>query len=210
MAQNDKLPIGVGLVIGMGLAIGIGGVLYAAAKAKEAPEYDARFDLNNDGVIDDYDVEIFQAHYEMLASSSPQAAACDFNGDGIVDIIDYSMLNAHYGAVREEVAPPAKGFYMPPKMEAVASGPDPEFLNYYNMLFQCPITNKGNNTETHTIKWWGSHPDAPTGSREITLAPGETYVWEHQQYAMILITYYLEGDWAENNRSIGVPELVFA
>ena len=158
MAQNDKLPIGIGLVLGMGLAIVMGGVVYAASK----------------------------------------------------DITDYTMLYAHWGAVREEVAPPAKGFYMPPKMEAVASGPDPEFLNYYNMLFQCPITNKGNNTETHTIKWWGSHPDAPTGSREITLAPGETYVWEHQQYAMILITYYLEGDWAENNRSIGVPELVFA
>ncbi|MBA7708366.1 hypothetical protein ES703_117264 [subsurface metagenome] len=75
----------------------------------EAPIYDARFDLDNNGVIDDADVEIFKSHYGKHGAeleADPEAKACDFNGSGTVDITDWTSLALHYGAVREEIEEP--------------------------------------------------------------------------------------------------------
>lgn len=73
------------------------------------PIYDARFDLNNDGVIDDKDIEIFNSHHGKHGAqleADPEAKACDFDDSGTVDIGDWTLFVPHYGAVREEVLVP--------------------------------------------------------------------------------------------------------
>ena len=76
---------------------------------------------------------------------------------------------------------------------------------YYVMEFECPITNKGDAEGTHTIFVGNDHPDElEPWAIEVTLEPGETYLWTHWQLAVWPMTFYLEGDWEENNYSEGV------
>lgn len=67
----------------------------------EMAVYDAKYDLNKDGVIDDADFDIFQSYFmQEVDPYDPMSVACDFNGDGIINISDYGLFAVHYGAKR--------------------------------------------------------------------------------------------------------------
>ena len=100
--------------------------------------YDAKFDLNHDGVIDDADFAIFKSHFnEMAPYSSAEAAACDFDGSGKVDVSDWGWFAPHYGEKEPEPTPeptPEKKTVslweflpMPPEI----GPPLPRFLGFY-------------------------------------------------------------------------------
>jgi len=100
---------------------------------------------------------------------------------------------------------PVDWFYMPPrftKARIIDRWTMPPY--YYVMEFECPITNKGNGQGTHAIFVGNDHPDelAPW-SFQLTLGPGETYLWKHTQLAIWPMTFYLKGDWVGNNYSEG-------
>lgn len=101
--------------------------------------------------------------------------------------------------------PPQARFHMPSTMEVSCKLSSYGNGMYRIQTYSCLITNRGDAPGTHTINWWSDHPDAPTGSRTITLNPGETYNWTHTQWATMLLTYYLEGDWEGDNVSSGRP-----
>jgi|Deesub1362A_J573_1020465.scaffolds.fasta_scaffold16467_3 hypothetical protein len=96
-------------------------------------------------------------------------------------------------------------FYMPPKFtraKIVDRWDMPPY--YYVMEFECPITNEGSGAGKHTILVGNDHPDAlAPWTFELTLKPGETYLWKHTQLAIWPMTFYLKGDWAGNNYSEG-------
>ncbi|MFH1031143.1 MAG: dockerin type I domain-containing protein [Chloroflexota bacterium] len=63
--------------------------------------YNAKYDLNKDGNVDQLDMDIFQRYFGTLVDvSDPLSKQCDFNNDGVIDEIDYS------GLVRNATPPP--------------------------------------------------------------------------------------------------------
>jgi dockerin type I repeat protein len=50
-------------------------------------------DLNNDGVVNVFDLSIFLSHWQQSGSSLPE----DLNNDGVVNIFDLSILLSNYG-----------------------------------------------------------------------------------------------------------------
>ena len=60
--------------------------------------YDAKYDLNKDGIVDDTDYGIFSDNMGTVNPSNPLSVACDFNGDGVVDMLDFGMFSVYgYG-----------------------------------------------------------------------------------------------------------------
>jgi len=103
------------------------------------------------------------------------------------------------------IAPPIDQFYLPPtftKAKITEQWQMPPY--YYVMQFECPITNKGGSTGTHTITVSNNHPgDLPPWTFQVTLAPGQTYLWTYSQFAIWPMTFYLAGDWVRDNHSEG-------
>ena len=65
-------------------------------------EYEAKYDLNNDGKIDQTEVDLLVSVYGARHDSSALAQACDFTGTGlVVDSTDFNMLAQSIGAVKE-------------------------------------------------------------------------------------------------------------
>lgn len=59
-------------------------------------------DLDNDGLIDDADFELFAANYDILLcsdASMPPACPADFNADGVVDDLDFGRFAVAYSAM---------------------------------------------------------------------------------------------------------------
>lgn len=96
-------------------------------------------------------------------------------------------------------------FYMPPEFtKAKITERWEMWPYYYAMEFECPITNKGTAEGTHTILVGNNHPsDLEPWSFELALKPGESYIWKRFQHAIWPMTFYLTGDWEENNHSKG-------
>lgn len=99
----------------------------------------------------------------------------------------------------------ADQFYMPSSFtKAKVTGRWDMPPYYYTMEFECPIKNSGNTTGTHKVTVSNNHPEA-LGSWDfnVTLAPGETYLWKYTQNAIWPMTFYLDGNWVGNNHSAG-------
>ena len=116
------------------------------------------------------------------------------------------QLLAHYQAAENvEIVAPQPKFYMPPeftKAKITSQWDMPPY--YYVMEFECPITNKGDGAGTQTIFVGNSHPQELTPwSFELTLGPGEIYLWKHTQLAIWPMAFYLQGDWVGNNYAQG-------
>ena len=68
--------------------------------------YDARFDFNQNGVIDEEDSKVFESllsvHMYKYGStgkvnpSDPESVLCDLNNDGQVDILDWNRYMFQY------------------------------------------------------------------------------------------------------------------
>lgn len=108
-----------------------------------------------------------------------------------------------------EEPPPPPGqaeFYMPPEMEAKITEQWTMPPYYYVMTYKCPITNKGTARGTQTITVSNNHPEwLESWTVQVSLDPGETYIWSYRQLAVAPLTFYLDGDWKGNNHSVGVP-----
>lgn len=108
-----------------------------------------------------------------------------------------------------EPPPPEPGqdqFFMPATMEAetVDQWTMPPY--YYITKYRTCISNEGTAPGTHIIEVSCNRPDwLESWTFEITLAPGEYYIWAYQQLAISPLTFYLTGDWEGNNRSVGKP-----
>ena len=62
-------------------------------------QYEAKYDLNKDGIIDQKDVDIFLKYMgTAVTHNNLMSSESDFNKDGYIDEIDYSALIAHNGA----------------------------------------------------------------------------------------------------------------
>lgn len=59
--------------------------------------YEAKYDLNKDGVIDERDVEVLKTVYGVVDPDNPLSVACDFDGNGKVNISDYGQLAIRAG-----------------------------------------------------------------------------------------------------------------
>lgn len=59
--------------------------------------YDSAYDLNNDGLINDEDVAIFNTAYGTKVGDADYLEAADFNKDGLVDDADRDALILHFG-----------------------------------------------------------------------------------------------------------------
>ena len=103
------------------------------------------------------------------------------------------------------IVSPEPEFYLPPeftKARITSRWDMPPY--YYVMEFECPITNRGDGAGTHTIYVGNSHPQELTPwSFELTLGPGEIYLWKHTQLAIWPMAFYLQGDWVGNNYAQG-------
>lgn len=105
----------------------------------------------------------------------------------------------------EEPEPQAQ-FFMPAAMEAetVDQWTMPPY--YYITKYRTCISNEGTALGTHVIEVSTNRPDwLEPWTFEITLAPGEYYMWTHQQLAITPLTFTLTGDWKGNNKSVGRP-----
>lgn len=97
-------------------------------------------------------------------------------------------------------------FFMPPEMEVRVT--DGTILGmYWTCEFSVLITNQGDAPGTHTINWW-DNAGVISGSRKITLQPGESYTWHLSQWVDFrrISTYImnLSGDWEQDNFSQGI------
>ena len=67
-------------------------------------QYNPKYDLNHDGMIDADDFSLFRGYYKKeVDKDDPMSVACDFNGDGKVTAIDGSMFLDHEGTHDEQV-----------------------------------------------------------------------------------------------------------
>lgn len=101
---------------------------------------------------------------------------------------------------------PQAQFYMPPTMEVrfETRWEMPPYYYVYN--YRCEITNIGDGPGTHIITVSTNRPDwYEPWTFSITLGPGKSYIWSNRQLSVAPMTFYLDGDWKENNHSVGVP-----
>ena len=77
---------------------------------------------------------------------------------------------------------------------------------YWMCEFSIPITNKGEEATTHVLTWRDS-VEMEERTQEITLAPGQTYMWSHSQYIDFRrideYSVWLSGDWESYKVSAG-------
>ncbi|MDD5060873.1 MAG: dockerin type I domain-containing protein [Candidatus Marinimicrobia bacterium] len=78
--------------------------------------YDAIYDLNNDGLIDEIDYSIYWSHWGAVDPSDPMSVRCDFNKDGVVDFKDFTLFKSHFGTEK----PPQKELGSIPAIITVA------------------------------------------------------------------------------------------
>ncbi len=57
--------------------------------------YDAKFDLNKDGIVDQKDLEILERIIVGLVNDPTLVAQADFNGDGRVNVLDITTLERY-------------------------------------------------------------------------------------------------------------------
>ena len=75
--------------------------------------YDAKYDLNKDGVIDEMDISLLTHYFGTAVDpTDPLSVACDLNGDGYIDISDYSLFN-RYADMGSVAATPIKRQLLP-------------------------------------------------------------------------------------------------
>jgi len=149
----------------------------------------------------------------------------DTDSDGIISMSEYlaalhdftleKITQEQLDAVKllwegEPEPEPEPVFYMPPTMDVVISG-DGEIAGlYWNCAFSVLITNNGEVAGTQLLAWTDFAEN--NRSYSITLEPGETYLWTLSQWVnfrtVTSVTMYLQGNWAENNESTGVAQLV--
>jgi hypothetical protein len=93
-------------------ALAIGGILtavvigIAVASSGKAKAQWSIYDLNNDGVVDDKDLDIFIKAYLSQPGDPNWNPACDFNHDNIIDTLDFSLFSEHYGETKPPEQPP--------------------------------------------------------------------------------------------------------
>ena len=61
-----------------------------------ANNYDPKYDLNKDGIVNAADFSILSKKRGPVNTSDAWSVACDFNKDGVVDEKDVDLFNAHY------------------------------------------------------------------------------------------------------------------
>lgn len=61
--------------------------------------YDPKYDINNDGHIDEQDLNIFTRAFGTSLGDVNYLAAADFNNDGVIDDVDLSAFREHFGTV---------------------------------------------------------------------------------------------------------------
>ena len=61
--------------------------------------YNPRFDINNDGRIDELDLNVFNNAYGSIIGEPKYLAAADFNDDGKIDSTDLALFSEHFGSV---------------------------------------------------------------------------------------------------------------
>ena len=57
--------------------------------------YGPTWDINNDGILDTYDISMLVAEYG--SSGEPHWLRSDVNSDGVIDTYDVAIEVAHYG-----------------------------------------------------------------------------------------------------------------
>ena len=73
--------------------------------------YAAQLDVDNNGVIDQEDLDaLFRAHFGGRAGDANYVAWLDYNGDGVISASDLQHFVSYLGAVRPAAPPP---FVMP-------------------------------------------------------------------------------------------------
>jgi hypothetical protein len=107
---------------------------------------------------------------------------------------------------------PTPWFYMPGQIDVRIE--DGTILDmYWKCTFSLPIINAGGAPGKHVIAVRGVydgqlHRDY---TQEISLNPGETYIWKLEQWVDFRrLSYYrvtLTGDWEANNYAEGVAQL---
>lgn len=107
------------------------------------------------------------------------------------------------------IAVPRPDFYMPPVLDFWIDHVTIVGYYYHRITYATVITNKGSAPGTHSINWevsWNGNVFS-SGSRTITLNPGESY--EHRQGVDIdftrshSATFKVYGNWQDNNYSEG-------
>ncbi|WLF69154.1 IdeS/Mac family cysteine endopeptidase [Clostridium septicum] len=62
--------------------------------------YDSKYDLNNDSIINELDIDKISKHYNNQKDSADWAEELDFNNDGIIDIFDIIKISKRNGIKR--------------------------------------------------------------------------------------------------------------
>ncbi|WP_288236181.1 IdeS/Mac family cysteine endopeptidase [uncultured Clostridium sp.] len=62
--------------------------------------YDYKYDLNNDSIINELDIDKISKHYNNQKDSADWAEELDFNNDGIIDIFDIIKISKRNGIKR--------------------------------------------------------------------------------------------------------------
>lgn len=61
--------------------------------------YDSKYDINNDGHIDELDLNTFNRAFGSKIGDVNYLAVCDFNNDGKIDNLDLDAFRQHFGTV---------------------------------------------------------------------------------------------------------------
>ena len=67
-----------------------------------APNYDSKYDLNNDSIINEIDINEISKYYNIKNGSPNWNEKFDFNNDGIIDIFDIIKISKRNGIKKPE------------------------------------------------------------------------------------------------------------
>ncbi|QBJ74449.1 hypothetical protein C6H62_01745 [Clostridium chauvoei] len=66
------------------------------------PNYDSKYDLNNDSIINELDIDEISKYYNKQKSSTDWNEKFDFNKDGVIDIFDIIKISKRNGIKKPE------------------------------------------------------------------------------------------------------------
>ncbi len=79
------------------LIIGLAALIYLVARKTNSVKAINQYDLNEDGVVDEKDLELFKTVYgKTVDINNPLTVKADFNGDGFVNMSDFGLFIEHY------------------------------------------------------------------------------------------------------------------
>ncbi|QAS59397.1 dockerin type I domain-containing protein [Clostridium septicum] len=67
-----------------------------------ALNYDSKYDLNNDSIINELDIDEISKHYNNQKDSADWTEKFDFNNDGIIDIFDIIKISKCNGIKKQK------------------------------------------------------------------------------------------------------------